>query len=252
MVQIVCIAVFLYAALQLYQIYEDYHCASEEYRTLSEEMVTIADQDKIWEEEKEDLTETELYDYEVPEYFVDLELVREKNEDTIGWIILPDTKINYPIVHSHDNAEYLNTTFEGQESSSGAIFVDMLCESDFGSQNTIIYGHNMKNGSMFRALNHLTEKEYFLNHHIFCIDMGNGFENYEIIACYATDADDTKSWQISFESEEAYAIWLKERADRCEYDCVPYSTEKNTITLSTCRGKANGTGRFVVYLQKKD
>lgn len=252
LLQLICVVVFLYSALQLYQIYEDYHRASEEYSILSEEMIKIVNQDSIYEDEKESQPGTESYDYEVPEYAVDLEAVRQKNGDTIGWIILPDTKINYPILQSHDNTEYLNTTFEGQESSSGAIFVDMLCESDFSSQNTIIYGHNMKNGSMFRALNNLTDKDYFLKHHIFCIDTGDGFEKYEIISCYETTADDTKSWQISFESDEAYALWLKERAERCDYDCVPYNIEKATITLSTCRGKANGTGRFVVYLQKKD
>lgn len=249
MIELICVIVFFYAASQLFFIYQDYHRASTEYENLSEEMVIV--QKETFESTASAETSAEEA-YEIPKYYVDLEAVKQINEDTIGWIILPDTKINYPILSSKDNEEYLTTTFEGQESSSGAIFVDMLCERDFSSQNTIIYGHNMKNGSMFRTLNHLTEKEYFETHRIFCIDTGTGFEEYEVISCYATDASDTSSWQISFESRESYAVWLQERAKRCEYDCVPYHIEKNTITLSTCRGKANGTGRFVVYLQKRE
>lgn len=246
LIEIICILIFLFSATRLFLIYQDYHRASEEYENLSEEMLVIL------EEQKADAEVAKSVEHDIPDYYVNLDVIKKKNSDAIGWIILPDSKINYPILWSKDNTEYLTTTFEGQKSSSGAIFVDMLCEGDFNSQNTIIYGHNMKNGSMFRALNDLTDKTYFENHHIFCIDTGSGFEMYEIIACYATDSSDAASWQISFDSEESYALWLQERAKRCTYECAPYDIEKSTITLSTCRGKVNGTGRFVVYLQKKD
>ena len=254
--EIICILIFIYAALQLVSIFQDYHRATEEYEALSEQVVTEVIASEHVAEEKED-TEEDVnildlpYDYDVPTYSVDLESLKAQNADTIGWIILPDSRINYPILKSKDNAEYLTMTFEGQSSSSGAIFMDMLCESDFSNENTIIYGHNMKNGSMFRALNNLTDKEYFWRHHIFCIDTGNGFENYEIISCYETIESDLTSWQISFESKEAYASWLKVIAKRCTYDCANYDINKNTVTLSTCRGKTGGPGRFIVHLQKK-
>ena len=187
----------------------------------------------------------------MPDYKVDVNALKTQNPDTVGWIILPDSKINYPIVKSKDNTEYLTTTFEGQTANSGAIFLDMYCPSDFSSDNAIIYGHNMKNGSMFRALNHMTDKEYFWRHHIFCIDIGNGFEKYEVISCYETVETDLSSWQISFESKESYEAWLKNIVKRCNYDCVDYDVTKQTITLSTCRGKSGGQGRFIVHLQKK-
>jgi sortase B len=127
----------------------------------------------------------------------------------------------------------------------------MYCPSDFNCDNAIVYGHNMKNGSMFRALNNMTDKEYFWRHHIFCIDIGNGFEEYEVISCYETVETDLSSWQISFESQESYEAWLKNIVKRCNYDCVDYDVTKQTITLSTCRGKSGGPGRFIVHLQKK-
>lgn len=259
-IEILCILIFIYAVLQLISIFQDYRRASKEYDGLAEQVVVVektndmeeTDSEKS-EEKKEEADILDLpYDYEVPTYSIDLDAMKAQNPDTIGWIILPDSKINYPILKSKDNTEYMTTTFEGQQSSSGAIFMDMLCEDDFSSENTIIYGHNMKNGSMFRALNNLTDKEYFWRHHIFCIDTGNGFENYEIISCYETISTDLSSWQISFESKEAYGAWLENAAKRCTYDCVDYDVNKNTITLSTCRGQAGGPGRFIVHLQKKD
>lgn len=258
--EIICILIFVYALWQLYSILNDYHKASSEYEQLAQQVVEEIQPDSekntlkeefVEEEEKETSILDLPYDYEVPSYKVDLTSIKAQNPDTIGWIILPDTRINYPIVKSKDNAEYLTTTFEGQTANSGAIFMDMLCSSDFTDENAIIYGHNMKNGSMFRALNNLTDKEYFWRHHIFCIDTGNGFENYEIISCYETVETDLSSWQISFESKEAYEEWLKTIVKRCNYTCAPYDANKNTITLSTCRGKSGGPGRFIVHLQKK-
>ncbi len=254
-IEIICAVIFFYAAFQLYLIFQDYHIAAEEYEILSEQAVSVIDSremDEKQEDPKEESILNQPYDYEVPSYEVNLKSLKEQNEDTVGWIILPDSKISYPIVKSRDNEDYLTKTFEGQTANSGAIFMDMNCQGDFTSQNTIIYGHNMKNGSMFRALNNLTDKEYFWRHHIFCIDTGNGFKNYEIISCYETDTTDLSSWQIGFESSAAYEQWLKNIVKRCNYDCADYDVTKKTITLSTCRGKSGGPGRFIVHLQEKN
>ena len=256
-IEILFVLIFIYAALQLVSIFQDYQRASTEYSDLAQQVVVLEQQEELKELEKDteekDISSLDFpYDYEVPQYSINLSEIKSQNSDTIGWIILPDSKINYPILKSKDNTEYMTTTFEGQQSSSGAIFMDMLCESDFSCENTIIYGHNMKNGTMFRALNDLTNKEFFWRHHIFCIDTGNGFENYEIISCYETVATDLSSWKISFESKDAYAAWLESITKRCTYDCIDYDINKNTITLSTCRGKAGGPGRFIVHLQKKN
>ena len=252
-VEILFAVIFIYAAVQLYSIFSDYKRASDEYSSLAETVVT---EESVIESEEEITNKEESvldlpYDYEVPDYSVDLAALRTQNPDTVGWIILPDSKINYPIVKSKDNTEYLTTTFEGQTANSGAIFLDMYCSSDFSNDNSIIYGHNMKNGSMFRALNQMTDKEYFWRHHIFCIDIGNGFEKYEVISCYETVETDLTSWQIGFESQESYEAWLQSIVKRCRYDCVDYDVTKQTITLSTCRGKSGGPGRYIVHLQKK-
>ena len=259
LIEVICALIFIYAAIQLYSIFSDYKRASDEYDALAAQVVR-----ELPEESTSDFRKTEdgkegqeisildlPYDYDVPDYKVDLERVKEQNSDTVGWIILPDSKINYPIVKSKDNTEYLTRTFEGTEANSGAIFMDMYCPEDFNCDNTIIYGHNMKNGSMFRALNNMTDKEYFWRHHIFCIDTGKGFEEYEVISCYQTVETDLTAWKIGFESLDTYEAWLKSIVKRCNYDCADYDVMKKTITLSTCRGQSGGPGRFIVHLQKK-
>lgn len=238
LIRIICGIIFLYAIFQIAEILEDYKQASKEYELLAENVLTIT----------EYIPEAET----LPGYELDFASVKAQNKDFVGWIILPDSKINYPIVKSMDNEEYLTTTFEGEKASSGAIFMDRNCENDFSSKNTIIYGHNMKNGSMFRALNFMSNEEYFASHHTFCIDQGNGFEDYEVISCYETVETDTRSWKLVFESEEAYRNWLLQIKERCTYECQEFDAEKNTITLSTCRGESGGVGRFIVHLQKKD
>lgn len=244
--EIVCCVVFVYAAFQLFGIFKDYKTASDEYSALAEEVLEGSSIHILSDADSGEDVEKEKFDYEV-----DMAELKEKNPDTAGWIILPDTKLSYPVVKSKDNTEYLNRTFEGKRASSGAIFMDMSCEADFSSRNTIIYGHNMKNGSMFRALNNMTDKDYFDGHRIFYIDSGNGFEAYEVISCYATVETDLSSWRISFTDDADYAEWLVGIAGRCSYDCMPYDAGKKTVTLSTCRGKSVGTGRFVVHLQKR-
>ena len=242
--------IFVFSAFMLYGIFTDYRTASNEYESLAEEMVISASESNGGQGKavvKNDAGDVYVSPYEQ----VDMEELRGMNPDTVGWIILPESRINYPIVKSKDNKEYLKTTFEGKKASSGAIFMEMYCEDDFSSRNTIIYGHNMKNGSMFRALNNMTDKEYFNEHRIFYMDTGNGFEEYEVISCYATVETDLSSWKISFEDKEEYEQWLKDISKRCSFDCAAYNVEKNTVTLSTCRGKSGGPGRFIVHLQKR-
>ena len=110
--EIICVIVFIYAASQLWMIFQDYQRASNEYDALAEQVLIETEEksDKnteIFNEKKEQVKEQSIldlpYDYDIPSYSVDLLSVKAQNADTVGWIILPDSKINYPIVKSKDN-----------------------------------------------------------------------------------------------------------------------------------------------------
>ncbi len=242
LLMLLCVIVFCYSGYQLISTLENYRLAQKEYEKISEEYLEIAE---INAEEANQEKSTEN-----AEYSIDFDALKQQNPDCVGWIILPESRINYPIVKSKNNEEYVSTTFDGQSSRSGAIFMDQSCEADFSSQNTVIYGHNMKDGSMFRALNEMTDESYFEKHHTFLIFTGEKFETFEVISCYQATTGLADCWQTDFESEEAYGQWLDTIEGRSLYQAAAADKQKSTVTLSTCRGSTGGNGRFLVYLQK--
>ena len=233
---VLCLLCIMGMLLYLRRDHKEEEVAEEQHTEVVEQYV-----DEKAEEEKAELP-------------IDFASLQQINPEIYAWIRIPDTNVDYPILQreGEDQSFYLDHDMYGEEQKAGSIYTECYNSKDFTDPNTIIYGHNMKNGSMFRALNDMTDKEYFWRHHIFCIDTGSGFENYEVISCYETVETDLSSWRISFEDDADYEEWLKAITKRCTYDCADYDGSKKTITLSTCRGKANGPGRFIVHLQKKN
>lgn len=129
--------------------------AGEEYEELREEAKTEEPEtvEAEPEEEKEPL--------DIP---VDFEALQAENPDIYAWITIPGTNVDYPILQREgDNGYYLNHSVDGAGSIAGAIFTEDYNSKDFTDPNTIIYGHNMKNGSMFRTLHNYSDREFFDN-----------------------------------------------------------------------------------------
>lgn len=95
---------------------------------------------------------------------VDFETLCGINSDVVGWIYCEGTSINYPVLKGEDNEEYLYHQYDGTYSSGGSIFMDYRCESDFSSDYTVIYGHNMLADSMFNCLDYFREQDYLEDH----------------------------------------------------------------------------------------
>ena len=167
---VVCVAflVFLVSAgLTLHSYLADKR-AQEEYERLAREAAqTTQETITIEETEKQELeTEPEKEEYQSP---YDFKKLKEENPDTIGWIHIPDTKISYPIVQGTDNDFYLKHDFNGEASVAGSIYLDYESEGDFEGRNNILYGHNMKNGSMFKDIVRYKDPSYFKEHQYFSI-----------------------------------------------------------------------------------
>lgn len=97
---------------------------------------------------------------------VDFAALLAENEDIVGWLYCEDTNINYPVAQGEDNEYYLNHSYNGEPGRAGTIFVDADNDSGFGDSNTILYGHHMKDGSMFAHLSDWAEQEYFEAHSV--------------------------------------------------------------------------------------
>ena len=168
----------------------------------------------------------------------------------VGWIEIPDTEISYPLMQGDDDAYYLKHTFSGNTNSAGSIFIEALNSPDFTDLHTIIYGHNMKNGSMFGGLKEYRSASYLLEHPLVYIDLEDGTHAYEIFSCYEISSDsDTYTIGFASEPDGKYAQFVDMIKARSEYDTgIEVSRNDRVITLSTCT--KSGTKRFVIHGKK--
>ncbi len=180
---------------------------------------------------------------------VDFEALRENGPDIIGWLSLPDTAINYPIPQTDDNEYYLHHLYDGIYNKVGCLFADYENQADFSDRNTIIYGHNMRDGSMFAALNEYDEQDYYDGHpQMYLVTPGGGY-TVEIFTAFVADpgesGSDASPWRLSWKDDGAYTTWLSEMAGRSVIETgVTVTSSDKVLTLSTCT--PGGRSRFIV------
>ena len=169
---------------------------------------------------------------------INLEALREKNPAVVGWIFIPDCKINYPIVQGEDNHYYLKHTWDNRQSAAGAIFMESTNEADFSDPRTILYGHNMSNSSMFSSLTRYdTEKNWKKYPYVYLVT-DEGVLRYEIYSSYKAEVE-SGTYALELEDERyrsAFINMTKEEA-RYETGITPAVTDR-LLTLSTCVGDA--------------
>lgn len=184
----------------------------------------------------------------VPMTRIDLAALREMNSDAVGWIEIPGTVLSYPIVHTSDNSFYLTHTFRKETNKSGSIFIETSNKADLGDLHTIIYGHNMKDGSMFAILKNYQKQSYQEAHPYIYIDLEDGAHCYEIFSCHEAAVTDI-TYTIGYGSDDKYASFLEQLKASSLYDTgVSVSITDPVITLSTCTN--SGSDRFVVHAKK--
>jgi len=193
---------------------------------------------------------------ELPEVLteINLQALRDVNADVLGWIQIPGTRISYPLMRGTDNDYYLEHTWQKKRSAVGAIFMDYRNNSDFSDFNTVIYGHNMKDDSMFGGLHDFKNKA-FLDAHP-CVNIIDEAElrEYRIFAVYEASVSTAEAYQMSFAGEEERQAFLDQSLSLSAVDTdVKPTVEDEVITLSTCTGRGYST-RWVVQavLQNSD
>ena len=242
---IVAIAVFCYAAFNLYHIYTEYKKGTDEYNQIEEMAVTERDADSA---------EVAGPSAQIkPPIEVDFDKLKSVNEDVVGWIYvdaLPD--ISYPIVKGKDNQTYLHQTYEKNYNFAGTIFVDYENSGDFSDCNTLVYGHNMKNGSMFGHLKKFREddKLYKQDKYFWILTPERNYR-YEIITVYTTgvNSDTYTLFKGPGEEFEKYLETIKGYSE-IQTDDTDLTIKDRIVTLSTCTG--NESTRFVVQGKRVD
>jgi len=225
---------------------------SESYQK-AEELAGLQQQTPSHTEEKEEAPlpppeqeEQPLYDSQATALeALDLAALQAVNEDVLGWILIPDTGISYPLLQGQDNQFYLNHTWEKRWSFGGSIFLDSQSASDFSRFNTIVYGHRMDGGSMFGLLHKYKDPAYWQAHPQIYIRTEQGTFRYEIFAAYEA-AVDSWTYALELKKEEHKQSFLDSCLSRSVLNTgiVP-TVEEPVLTLSTCTG--NGyEARWVV------
>lgn len=242
---IVAIAVFCYAAFNLYHIYTEYKKGTDEYNQIEEMAVTERDADS---------GEAAGPNAQLkPPIEVDFDKLKSVNEDVVGWIYvdaLPD--ISYPVVKGKDNQTYLHQTYEKNYNFAGTIFVDYENSGDFSDCNTLVYGHNMKNGSMFGHLKKFREDDrlYKQDKYFWILTPERNYR-YEIISAYTTgvNSDTYTLFKGPGEEFEKYLETIKGYSE-IQTDDTDLTIKDKIVTLSTCTG--NESTRFVVQGKRVD
>lgn len=186
---------------------------------------------------------------------VDFEELMKINPDTVGWIrFYPEpSQISYPIVQGEDNERYLHETFSANENTLGAIFLNVDNKADFSDRNSIIYGHRMKDGSMFRHLQDYEEKSFWEENPYFYIYTPDGKEiTYQIYSYAVVDAT-SDVYLTSFADDSAYQEFLNMTKGVSAYDTgVEVTAEDTIVTLSTCTSASDDHRIIVQGVKEKE
>lgn len=169
---------------------------------------------------------------------VDWKALKKVNPDVQGWLYQKDTVINYPVVQGTDNDTYLHTRFDKQWSGGGTLFVDCRMEKNFKGFNSIIYGHHMKDGSMFRSIRGYTKEDGYYDKHK-TLELATPHGNYHLVvfSAFITKATDEDTYKMTYDEAEKQA-YIDRAWERSELpitrDSVDVTKNDRLVTLSTC------------------
>lgn len=238
---ILLILLFVISILIVYLFFSSYQSRQERavYTEKKEIAITVVP-DTILEDNNVPFSSEE----NIPDRKVDFEYLEDYNPLIGSWIYIPDTVIDYPVVQGINNTIYLNYDAYGNESSSGAIFIDCLNNPDFSDYHTIIYGHNKRDGSMFHTLHNYTDTEFAKKHSSMILYMNTGeIHTYQLLCTLTADGYDAKLYtKNTLDNAELFEYLL----NKSDY-VYGVDNGNNLVSLSTC---IKGNSRRVVVFQE--
>ena len=217
---IIYIFIFCISTWKLYGYYRSYKKAKDTYSKIAKENVKISKNERK----------------------IDFKKLKSQNQDIAGWIYIRGTTIDYPIVQGKDNEEYLHQDFNKKKSSSGTIFLDNNCKKDFTSDNNIIYGHHMKNGTMFAQLLKFREKSFLKKHNEIMIFTPDRTIHLKVISAYAQKAQN--KIPVTFANDKQKKAYIKKIESMSEQTIkTSRINDSHIYTFVTCsyEGEDNRT-----------
>ena len=230
----ISLAVIGYAGYKLYDINKEH----EEVKNTYDDVIKVYVKSNVQDDQSDGS------DQEYDTFEVNWEELKKANQDIIAWIRIPDTNINYPIVQGQDNQKYVRHNIYGNYSIGGCIFVDSEINKPFKNANTIIYGHNLSNGTMFSNIEKYADIEYFLNHRIIYLYLPNEtVKTYKIFAFSKIKEDNSEIYNTNVDNLEDYYRVIKKYNQLNIQENL--DTSNPILTLSTCTNH-NKSERYIV------
>lgn len=222
------IVIFCFSGWKLFGYYKSYQQADHEYEQIRENVLDKGRKN------------------------IDFIKLKEMNPDVIGWIYIPGTRIDYPVVKGKDNEEYLHKTFDGTENNSGSIFMDKDGKKDFLAAHNIFYGHHMRNGSMFADLLKFRKQSFVKKHNEIILFTPKKMILLKVIAAYARKAD--VKIPVSFGDDSQRISYLKDIQKRSEIqtDLVQEEKTAKIYTFVTCSYESEDNRTFVHAVKDRE
>lgn len=222
----VCVCVFVYSAYQLGCIFYDYYQIEKQ----TNELVVNYVEEPV---EKEDPMDR----------VVEFKKLKELNKDVIGWIYVPNTNIDEPILKGENNDSYLYTDVYKKSNKAGALFVDERNKSSFEDNNTIVYGHNMKNGSRFHHIKKFLDKDFFdENPYVYIYKPDGSIFRYSVFSIKIIDAR-SELYDVNIAYNKLTSMASKNAKQKRKIA----NEQAQCLMMSTCVGGENDTSRFVLF-----
>lgn len=218
-IAVIASVLIVFSAYKLITIYLDYKKGTDTYNEVTSTVVTFTN-------------EISTEDTDLP-ITVDFDKLKKTNSEVVGWLYCKNTQINYPIVQTDNNEYYLHNMINGEYNFAGTLFVDYRCEKDFAGLNTIVYGHNMKNGSMFGELPKYKEQDYYDAHPTMWLLTPDKTYKVELLSGQVT-ASDSSAYDIISKSEDL-TKYIENAVSQSFFKTnSSIDDAEKIITLSTC------------------
>lgn len=241
LVPTICIGVILFSGFKLFQIYNSYAEAEAIYDGVAlyvKEEASVGSEDAV----------AMMY-AGFPYLDIDYDALLEINEDFLGWLYFPLLDLSYPVVYGDEESTYLHEAIDGTKSSSGCLYIDAWSDPHLKDMTTIIYGHNMRNGSMFGSLKKIRTEEGLVEQDpYFYYYTPNRAYKCHIFAYYLENAKGkTYSYPTDNRTYDEYMDYILEKNEYAGGpDTVDLSHRPRILTLSTCSGRNSGK-RTVIH-----
>ncbi len=177
---------------------------------------------------------------------IDFDALRAINPNVVGWILSEGNMISYPVVQGEDNSYYLTHLFNGEQNKLGSVFIDFRSSGDFSDQNMVLYGHNMKDGSMFSALANYADQSYYDRFPTMALYTPEGNYTVELFAGILTDGQGgliCRSFGGDEEFQDYVDLLTASSTFSCDVSVVPGD---RIVTLCTC-SYAYDDARYLLF-----